>query len=150
MLPAATRCCPIGRSKVSLWIRPSPRLTFRSDMPRSVDSTPIPYSTRHPGPRLPGHLHGNCGSFTWLDKSGNLPDIPAIAVIVNPNYPQQVFAGTDFGLYYTNDITQASPVWYRFDSRSATRHDLGYADRSRFHHPVRLDPRPRRVCLSVA
>ncbi|HEY1768656.1 MAG TPA: dockerin type I domain-containing protein [Chthoniobacterales bacterium] len=72
-------------------------------------------------PTTPGHLFqvscaSTCGSFTWLDKTGNLPDIPVDSVIVNPNYPQQVFAGTDFGLYYTNDITQLSPLWYRFDS----------------------------------
>lgn len=70
---------------------------------------------------VPGHIFqvtctATCASFTWLDKSGNLPDIPANAVIVNPNYPQQVFAGTDFGLYYTNNITVASPVWYRFEA----------------------------------
>jgi len=68
---------------------------------------------------IPGHIfqvtcQANCGSFTWVDKTGNMPDIPADCVIVNPNYPQQVFAGTDFGLYFTNDITQASPTWYRF------------------------------------
>ena len=68
---------------------------------------------------IPGHIfqvtcQANCGSFTWVDKTGNMPDIPADSVIVNPNYPQQVFAGTDFGLYFTNDITQASPTWYRF------------------------------------
>ena len=34
---------------------------------------------------------------------------------MNPNFPQQVFAGTDFGLYYTDDVTQASPTWYRFN-----------------------------------
>jgi hypothetical protein len=72
-------------------------------------------------PAIPGHVFqvtcaAACGSFTWLDKSGNLPDIPANAVIVNPNYPQQVFVGTDFGLYYTNNITVASPIWYRFES----------------------------------
>jgi hypothetical protein len=37
-------------------------------------------------------------------------------VAVNPNYPQQVFVGTDFGLYYTDDITVASPVWSRFQA----------------------------------
>jgi hypothetical protein len=68
-----------------------------------------------------GHIYqvtctASCGSFTWVDKTGNLPDIPADCVIVNPNYPQQVFAGTDFGLFFTNDITQASPTWYRFNS----------------------------------
>lgn len=72
-------------------------------------------------PTTPGHLFqvtcaSNCSSSTWADKTGNLPDIPADSVIVNPNYPQQVFVGTDWGLYFTNDITQVSPSWSRFDS----------------------------------
>jgi hypothetical protein len=71
-------------------------------------------------PSTPGHLFridctaANCASFTWTDKSGNLPDIPVDSVIVNPNLPAQVYAGTDFGLYFTDDITAASPVWQRF------------------------------------
>ena len=61
-------------------------------------------------PTTPGHVFqvvctANCATFTWSDKTGNLPDIPVDSIIVNPNYPQQVFAGTDFGLYYTDDIT---------------------------------------------
>jgi hypothetical protein len=56
----------------------------------------------------------NCTSFTWTDKTGNLPDIPVDSIVANPNLPNQVFAGTDFGLYFTNDITAASPVWVRF------------------------------------
>ncbi|MEP6810876.1 MAG: hypothetical protein ABI992_11590, partial [Chthoniobacterales bacterium] len=72
-------------------------------------------------PSTPGHVFqvactANCGSFTWLDKTGNLPDIPADSIIVNPNNAQQVFAGTDWGLYYTDDITAASPVWNRFEN----------------------------------
>ncbi len=72
-------------------------------------------------PTTPGHVFqvtcaSTCGSFTWLDKTGNLPDIPVDSVINNPNYPQQVYAGTDFGLYYTDDITVASPVWNRFQN----------------------------------
>ncbi len=72
-------------------------------------------------PSTPGHLFqvtcaANCGSFTWVDKTGNLPDIPADSVIVNPKWPQQVFVGTDWGLYYTNDVTAASPVWQRFEN----------------------------------
>jgi hypothetical protein len=71
-------------------------------------------------PGMPGHLFrvdctaASCSSFTWADKTGNLPDIPVDSVIVNPRYPQQVYAGTDFGVFYTNDITAASPTWYRF------------------------------------
>ena len=70
---------------------------------------------------IPGHVFqvtcaATCASFVWADKTGNLPDIPVDSIIVNPNYPQQVFAGTDFGLYFTNDVTQASPLWYRFNA----------------------------------
>jgi hypothetical protein len=70
-------------------------------------------------PATPGHVYRvvcdvNCANFTWQDKSGTLPDIPVDSIIANPNNPIQVFAGTDFGLYYTNDITAASPNWFRF------------------------------------
>jgi len=67
----------------------------------------------------PGHLfevicNADCSNFTWQDKSGNLPNIPVDSVMVNPNVNGMVFAGTDWGLYYTNDISQTSPVWFRF------------------------------------
>ena len=72
-------------------------------------------------PGTPGHVFqvtcaSNCGSFAWADKSGDLPDIPVDSVIVNPNNPQQVFAGSDFGVYYTDDITVAFPAWNRFNN----------------------------------
>jgi len=71
-------------------------------------------------PATPGHVFqvnctAQCAGFTWVDKSGNLPDIPANAVIVNPHIPRQVFVGMDWGLYYTDDITAATPVWQRFE-----------------------------------
>jgi hypothetical protein len=70
-------------------------------------------------PGTPGQLYqvtcnANCASFTWLDKSGNLPNVPVDSVIANPLYPQQVFAGTDWGLYFTDDITAGTPIWYKF------------------------------------
>jgi hypothetical protein len=72
-------------------------------------------------PPTPGHVFrvvctANCASFTWSNKTGNLPDIPVDSIIANPKFPQQVFAGTDWGLYFTNDITAVSPAWYRFDN----------------------------------
>ena len=71
-------------------------------------------------PATPGHVFrvvctADCATFTWSDKSGNLPDIPVDSVIVNPNFPQQVFAGSDLGLYYTDDVTANPPVWTRFE-----------------------------------
>ena len=70
-------------------------------------------------PATPGHVFqvtctAQCASFTWIDKSGNLPDIPANAIIANPNIPNQVFVGMDWGLYYTDDISVSTPVWQRF------------------------------------
>ncbi|HJQ38354.1 MAG TPA: hypothetical protein VKB93_14550, partial [Thermoanaerobaculia bacterium] len=91
--------------------------------PSTTSSAPVGYAAvggfDANTPSNPGHLFrvactATCGSFTWTDKSGNLPDIPIDSVIVNPNIPAQVFAGTDFGLYYTDDITANPPVWQRF------------------------------------
>ncbi|MEP7041795.1 MAG: DUF11 domain-containing protein [Dokdonella sp.] len=71
-------------------------------------------------PTTPGHVYqvtctAQCAGFTWVDKSGNLPDIPANAVIANPNIPKQVFVGMDWGLYYTDDISANPPVWQRME-----------------------------------
>ena len=72
-------------------------------------------------PSTPGHVFqltctADCGSFTWANKTGNLPDIPVDSIIVNPNNAHQVYAGTDWGVYYTDDITVASPTWLRFEN----------------------------------
>jgi len=72
-------------------------------------------------PSTPGHVFQvvcttNCASFTWSNKTGNLPDIPVDSILANPKFPQQVFAGTDWGLYFTNDITAAVPTWSRFEN----------------------------------
>jgi hypothetical protein len=72
-------------------------------------------------PNTPGHVFrvvctADCATFAWSDKTGNLPDIPVDSIIANPKFAQQVFAGTDWGFYYTNDITVAAPTWFRFDN----------------------------------
>ncbi len=35
--------------------------------------------------------------------------------MANPKVPGQVFAGTDWGLYFTDNIDAATPVWFRFE-----------------------------------
>ena len=72
-------------------------------------------------PTQTGHVFqvtctADCASFTWVDKTGNLPDIPVDSIIVNPNDAHQVYAGTDWGVYYTDDVTVASPTWVRFEN----------------------------------
>ncbi|MEY2545479.1 MAG: hypothetical protein QOG48_596 [Verrucomicrobiota bacterium] len=102
-----------------------PILGIALDASVAATNTPLGYAAlggfEANTPSTPGHVFqitctANCASFAWIDKSGNLPDIPVDSVISNPNVPQQVLAGTDFGLYFTNDITAAPPVWYRFDN----------------------------------
>ncbi|HET7843652.1 MAG TPA: hypothetical protein VFL14_05850, partial [Xanthomonadales bacterium] len=69
-------------------------------------------------PTTPGHAFqvkctANCATFTWRDISGNLPNIPANSILANPNVPQQVFVGTDWGLYFTNDVEANPVVWQK-------------------------------------
>jgi hypothetical protein len=40
---------------------------------------------------------------SWLDRSGNLPDIPVNALVVDPANAARVFAATDHGVYQTLD-----------------------------------------------
>ncbi len=68
-------------------------------------------------PTTPGHLFElkwNGSAWTRANKTGNLPDVPAASVAVNPLNRKQVFVGTFFGFYYTDDIDAATPVWARY------------------------------------
>jgi hypothetical protein len=68
-------------------------------------------------PTTPGHVFEfkwNGSSFTKVDKTGNLPDVPAAGIAVNPLNRKQAFLGTYFGFYFTDDIDAATPVWTRY------------------------------------
>ena len=75
-------------------------------------------------PSTTGHLFqascssgcSSAASWSWVNKTGNLPDVPADSVIVNPNNRKEVFLGTHFGFFYTNDIDAASVTWQRFQN----------------------------------
>lgn len=42
---------------------------------------------------------------TWLNISANLPDVPASAVVVDPNDANTVYVATDAGVYVTQAVT---------------------------------------------
>ncbi len=68
-------------------------------------------------PSTPGHVFlgaWNGSSWVWYDRTGNLPDIPATSVMVNPANINEVFVGTYMGFYYTDAIGATPPVWYRY------------------------------------
>ena len=54
---------------------------------------------------LPAHnvRKSTDGGATWADASNGLPDIPVNAVIFDPTFPNQVWAGTDIGMYLSAD-----------------------------------------------
>ncbi len=51
------------------------------------------------------------GGTNWVDKKGNLPDMPIRAALFNPNNRKEVILGTELGIYGTSDFSVASPVW---------------------------------------
>jgi photosystem II stability/assembly factor-like uncharacterized protein len=40
---------------------------------------------------------------TWQDISGNLVDLPVNDILPDPQIPDRLYIGTDFGVYYTDD-----------------------------------------------
>jgi hypothetical protein len=40
---------------------------------------------------------------TWTDKTGNLPDVPANSVAVDPDTPATLYVGTDVGVFFSTD-----------------------------------------------
>ncbi|HEV7744975.1 MAG TPA: hypothetical protein VGO56_08255 [Pyrinomonadaceae bacterium] len=121
-----------GSNGIAVWVNVTDGNTVLPNRPildvafdPTTTTAPIAYAAaggfNENTPSQPGHVFRvtctvNCASLSWADKSGNLPNIPVDSIIANPNVPNQVFAGTDFGLYYTDDITAASPTWYRFNN----------------------------------
>jgi photosystem II stability/assembly factor-like uncharacterized protein len=41
------------------------------------------------------------GGAHWKDITGNLPNTPVDALVVNPSSPSEIFVGTDIGVFYT-------------------------------------------------
>ena len=98
-----------------------PLMDFRTD-PRSASSAYAALAGFDQNtPATPGHVYkltcdARCAHFSWSNRSGNLPNIPVNAILLNPNLPGQAFAGTDWGMYFTDDIDAPAPQWQRFDA----------------------------------
>jgi hypothetical protein len=99
------------------------------------------------GSQINGHVFqvtctANCGSFNWVDKTGNLPDIPANTVAGVCRY--------GFRSLLHKRRHPGVPTLVSLRKRSPALDDLGYADRSRLHHAFGLDAGSRSLCLSSA
>ncbi len=90
----------------------SPRGEFLSDIvvPGAPDNTIWVSSSAFGG----GHVFRSLnGGATWTDRSGNLPDIPVNAIVVDPKNTSRVFAATDHGVYRTNN---AGTKWHDYSN----------------------------------
>jgi hypothetical protein len=56
------------------------------------------------------------GGGSWVDMSGNLPNVPVNAIAVDPSNANKVFVGTDTGVFWTSNGTAVSPIWVNSSS----------------------------------
>jgi uncharacterized repeat protein (TIGR01451 family) len=55
-------------------------------------------------PHRPGHVFKTTDAGqSWTDVSGNLPDSPVNSVVLDPAYPNTLYAGTDVGPFMTRN-----------------------------------------------
>ncbi len=65
-----------------------------------------------------GHVFKSLNSGgTWTDISSTLPDMPFETITVDPLYPKHLFAGCDYGVFYSTD-----------DGNTWTMYDTGFPD----------------------
>ncbi len=70
--------------------------------------TPDPVNPNVVYATLSGFGHGHVwrsaqAGMEWQNISGNLPDVPFQDVLVDPRNPDVLYAGSDIGVYYTNN-----------------------------------------------
>lgn len=103
-----------------------------------------------------GHVYrSSTGGASWVNISGNLPDLPYHCVVIDPLYPQNIYVGNDLGVYVT---TNSGANWFTFSagmpyalvfdltivypSRNirATTHGNGIYERDLVENPVGIEP----------
>jgi photosystem II stability/assembly factor-like uncharacterized protein len=61
-----------------------------------------------------GHVYRSTDAgITWVNISGNLPDLPHHCVAIDPQYPQNIYVGNDLGVYVS---TNNGANWYEYRS----------------------------------
>ncbi len=53
----------------------------------------------------------NDGGTNWESKDGDLPDLPVKTILQNPLNYEEVIIGTDLGVWFTNNFSNANPTW---------------------------------------
>lgn len=65
------------------------------------------------------------GGNNWVNKEGNLPNMPVRWALFNPNNRNEVILATDLGVWSTDNLNSGSPTWVSSSSGLAnTRVDM--------------------------
>ena len=56
------------------------------------------------------------GGMNWINKEGDLPDMPVRWALFNPENRNEVILATDIGVWSTNDLAISSPAWVASNS----------------------------------
>lgn len=97
-----------------------------------VDGEKVAISIGGYGSGVPVHVYysttaATCASSTsttnFISKQGTgtnkLPVMPVYTVMIEKNDPKRVIIGTEFGIFSTDDITVANPVWSADNGQSS-------------------------------
>ena len=83
--------------------------------PLNAQSVFVSYSGFNSGGSGVGHVfHSPDGGQTWIDISGNLPDVPVNTLMIDPesSSPRVLYAGTDIGVFRAT--LGGTPQWEAF------------------------------------
>jgi hypothetical protein len=83
-------------------LRPMSALAVDPNDPTNVYVTVQGFDTGHVYRRVNG---------TWVDISGNLPNVPANSIVVDPQQPLNLYLATDTGVYMTSDGGTLQSQW---------------------------------------
>ncbi|MBI9041051.1 proprotein convertase P-domain-containing protein [Lutibacter sp.] len=51
------------------------------------------------------------GGASWVNKEGNLPDMPVKSILQNPLAKNEVIVGTELGIWVSKNFNEANPTW---------------------------------------
>ncbi len=64
-----------------------------------------------------GHVYMTSdGGGTWTDITGNLPDAPVNAIAIDPEVPDDIYIGTDVGVFVATDGGVSGEAWQQLGS----------------------------------
>lgn len=55
--------------------------------------------------------NATAASPTWVNKEGDLPDLPVLTILPNPLNNEEVIIGTELGIWATDNFSSSSPSW---------------------------------------